>query len=141
MRSPIEPTLAETAFVWFCRLVAVYCLFLGIAYWIRLIGVHEGNLWRFDLMPDGWKVAATALAVLFPVGATGLWLLAPWGPIIWIAAAATESAIYTVFANSFGHRPSVAVTHGVLVSLYIILRVLVIWQKRRRKAFAKVSDR
>lgn len=139
-RSPIEPTLAETAFVWLLRLLAVYCLFLGIAYWIRLIGVHDGNLWRFDLMPDTWKAAATALAVLFPVAATGLWILAPWGPVIWIVAAAMESSIYTIFSPTFGYRPMVAIIHIVFVVAYVALRLTIFLQKRRAERLALVSD-
>lgn len=129
-RSPIELSSIEIGFVWLCRIIAVYCLFLGVAYWIRLIGVHEGDLWRFDLMPEGWKAAAAALAILFPVAATGMWMLAPWGPVIWIGAAVTESLIYTMFDGTFGYRPMVAFTHGLMIVLYVGLRVTIYWQKR-----------
>ena len=46
--------------------IAGYCLLFGILYWIRLIGFYDGPLWRFDLMPVHWQVAAVMLAVFFP---------------------------------------------------------------------------
>jgi hypothetical protein len=139
-RSPILPTAAEVGFVWLRRIAAIYCLFVGADYWIRLIGIHPGDLWRFDLMPDHWKVAATALALLFPVAATGLWLLAPWGPVIWVAAAAIESMIYTVFSDTFGFRPLVPLGHALILAAYVWLRLTILWQKRRSEELARARE-
>jgi hypothetical protein len=140
MRSPILPTAAETSFVLLRRIAAIYCLFVGASYWIQLIGVYPGALWRFDLMPDHWKVAATALALLFPVAATGLWLLAPWGPVIWVAAAAIESLIYTVFSDTFGFRPLVVAGHMVILAAYVWLRLTILLQKRRSEDLARSGE-
>ena len=77
----------ETLFAWFQRLVAVYCLIFGMFYWVRLIGYYDGPLWRFDLMPVNWQVAAVTLSAFFPFAAIGLWMLASWGPVIWFICA------------------------------------------------------
>ena len=105
-RGPIRPTLTEQAFVWFQRLIAGYCLLFGILYWVRLIGVYDGPLWRFDLMPVHWQVAAVTLAVFFPFAAIGLWMLASWGPVIWVICAVTETVMYFVFPGPL--RPPAA---------------------------------
>ncbi|WP_425350188.1 DUF6163 family protein [Phyllobacterium phragmitis] len=131
LRQRIEPSLAETGFVWFMRLLAIYCLALGVAYWIRLIGLHQGLLWRFDLMPWQWQTAAVSLAVLFPVAATGLWMRAPWGPVIWFVAALIETSMYTVFERIFAANPMVGITNLLILLLYIAFRVVLFFQARK----------
>jgi hypothetical protein len=111
-------SLAETAFVWFQRVIAGYCLLFGVLYWIRLIGVYPGILWRFDLMPVYWQVAGVVLAVFFPFAAIGLWMLVSWGPVIWAICAATETVMYVVFPDLYGtarsSRSRMAVHRGAL---------------------------
>lgn len=77
------------------RAVALCMFALGLLYWVRLIGIVDGALWRFDLMPLGWRIAAPALAVLYPVGGTGLWMGASWGLVVWalVAGAATLATV------------------------------------------------
>ncbi len=96
-----EETLAYTGFVWFHRIVAVYCLVFGVTYWVRLIGIYDGPLWRFDLMPLHWQLASASLAALFPVAAIGLWMMVSWGPVIWLAAAAGEVIMHFGFPQLY----------------------------------------
>jgi hypothetical protein len=128
-----EPSAIETAFAWFLRLVAAYCLFFGVLYWVRLIGFYPGELWRFDLMPVHWQVAASVLAVFFPFAAAGLWMLASWGPVIWFICAATETVMYAGFPNLFGERWPILIAHGVVALVYVLFRIAIHWQKRRRR--------
>ncbi len=125
-----EPSLAETGFVWFQRVIAGYCLLFGLLYWTRLIGIYDGALWRFDLMPVHWQVPAVVLAVFFPFAAIGLWMLASWGPVIWFICATTEVAMYAVFPDLFGHRLVIVASQGLVALLYVAFRVVIMWQKR-----------
>ena len=134
-RGPIRPTLTETAFVWFQRMIAGYCLLFGILYWVRLIGVYDGPLWRFDLMPVHWQVAAVTLAVFYPFAAIGLWMLASWGPVIWVICAVTEAVMYFVFPDLYGHRLLIVSSHLVVALLYAAFRVLIFWQRRRAEQY------
>ena len=93
--------MAQMGFVWFLRLVSIYCLVAGVGYWAQLSGYYEGMLWRFDLMPWQWKVASVSLAMLYPVASTGLWMMVSWGPVIWFVAALGETLMFTVFSNYF----------------------------------------
>lgn len=128
------PTTAELAFVWFHRIMAAYCLLFGTLYWVRLSGVYPGADWRFDLMSAPWQVAATSLAVLFPFAATGLWLTASWGPVIWFVCAAAEVVMYVGFPELFGSKPAIALSHGLVIGLYLAFRFFIAWQKRRAAA-------
>ena len=128
-RMPHE-TRVETGFAWFLRIVASYCLLMGVLYWIRLIRFYDGPLWRFDLMPLHWQITAAALAVLFPLAASGLWMLASWGPVIWFICAATETIMYAGFPGLFGSRPVVPAVHVFVALCYMVFRIVIFRGKR-----------
>ncbi|KAB2691342.1 MULTISPECIES: DUF6163 family protein [Brucella] len=127
----IQPSGIEWSFVWFIRLIALAALASGVYYWIKLIGVYPGLLWRFDLMPWQWQTACVALALLMPVAATGLWMRAQWGPVLWFVAAVGEIAIYSVFARHFEYRPLIVGFNAVCLLIYVVFRVLLYLEKRR----------
>jgi len=129
-RMPV-PSLAEAGFAWFLRIIAAYCLLFGVLYWIRLIGLHDGTLWRFDLMPTHWQVASVVLAVFFPFAAIGLWMLSSWGPVIWFICAATETTMYVGFPQLFGERWVIIASHLFVALLYVAFRVVIALQKRQ----------
>ena len=129
LKKPAE-TLTFIAFVWFCRLIAVFCLYTGVAYWIRLIGYHGGPLNRFDLMPVHWQVAASSLAVLFPVAATGLWMVVSWGPVLWVAAAVAECVMYLGYPQLFGQNPVAITAHISVALLYLAFRLALYRESR-----------
>ena len=130
-RVVLQPSTTEVIFAWFQRVIAGYCLLFGILYWIRLIGIYPGELWRFDLMPVHWQVAAVMLAVFFPFAAAGLWMLASWGPVIWFICAATETVMYAGFPDLFGHRLLIVISHACVAALYIVFRTAIWMQKRQ----------
>ncbi len=124
----------EIAYGWFHRFVAACCLVFGLLYWTRLVGYYPGDLWRFDLMPVHWQVAAVSLATLYPLAASGLWMVASWGPVIWVICAATETIMYLGFPELFGHRPTVLALHGLTAALFVVFRIaLFIGGHRRRR--------
>jgi len=124
------PTVAEATFAWFLRIIAAYSLLFGVLYWVRLIGFYDEPLWRFDLMPVYWQVAVSMLAVFYPFAAIGLWMLASWGPVIWVICAVTEVVMYAGFPDLFGHRFAVIVSHVVVALIYTAFRVVIFLQKR-----------
>ncbi|MBV2142774.1 hypothetical protein KUG47_04575 [Falsochrobactrum sp. TDYN1] len=128
----VQPSGTEWSFVWFIRVIALVALASGVYYWIRLIGINPGILWRFDLMPWQWQTAIVALAVLMPVAATGLWMRAPWGPVLWFVAAIGEIAIYSAFSRYFEYKPITVAFNAVCILVYIIFQVLLFLQKRRQ---------
>lgn len=134
-RGSVPSTLAETGFVWFQRIVAGYCLLFGILYWVRLIGIYDGPLWRFDLMPVHWQIAAVTLAVFFPFAAIGLWMLSSWGPVIWAICAVTETLMYVFFPDLYGHKLLIVSSHIFVALLYTAFRVLIHFQHRRAEQY------
>lgn len=130
-RTPSHATPLELTWQWFLRVVATISLGLGVLYWIRLIGFYEGAQWRFDLMPVHWQVASVALAVLFPFAASGLWMLASWGPVIWFLCAAIEVGMYLGFPTLFGFHLEILIAHAVVAVAYCTLRVIFFLKSRK----------
>ncbi|EBW1604023.1 hypothetical protein CLF39_27330 [Salmonella enterica subsp. enterica serovar Kottbus] len=97
----------------------------GLLYWVRLVGIYPGDLWRFDLMPTHWQATSVTLAVLFPFAAIGLWMLASWGPVVWFICAVMETAMYWGRPDLFGSRITVVATHLTIAVVYIIFRVVI----------------
>jgi hypothetical protein len=127
----IQPSAAEVTFFWFHRVIAIYCLLFGLLYWVRMVGIYEGTNWRFDLMPAHWQVASVCLAVMFPFAASGLWMVASWGPVIWLICAGAETIMYAGFPELFGARYVVVISHILVAVLYAGLRWTIHAQKRR----------
>ena len=130
-RTPLRATTLELTWQWFHRVIAAYSLLFGVLYWVRLIGVHEGPLWRFDLMPVHWQVASVTLAVLFPFAASGLWMLASWGPVIWFICASIEFVMYVCLPDLFGSRIEMVVSHAMVALLYCAFRVVFVLRAKK----------
>jgi hypothetical protein len=121
-RSSLQPTLTEQAFAGFHRVVAIYCLMFGLLYWVRLVGIYPGDLWRFDLMPVHWQVTSVTLAALFPFAAIGLWMLASWGAVVWFICAAIETFMYWGRPDLYGSRLAIVAAHLAIAAIYIAFR-------------------
>ncbi|MFC4625336.1 DUF6163 family protein [Daeguia caeni] len=122
----------DWAYTLFLRLLALFVLGEGVLYWVRLIGIFPGLLWRFDLMPWMWQTACVALAVLLPVAACGLWMRTPWGAILWFIAAVGEIMIYAVFDRYFEYRPFIAVFNGAAILTFMVFVILLHLERRKQ---------
>ena len=129
----LRASVAELGYQWLHRAVAALCLMFGLLYWVRLVGYYKGDQWRFDLMPAYWQVAAVSLAVLYPLAASGLWMLASWGPVIWLICAAAETVMFAGFPELYGHRTPVVAAHAVIGLLFLAFRGALFVEHRRRR--------
>ncbi|KAA0970247.1 hypothetical protein FPY71_06870 [Aureimonas fodinaquatilis] len=103
------------------RVVGATFFVAGIFYWICIVGIFDKELWRFDQMPFGWRLATASLAVLYPVTGLGLWLFTAWGLVLWIAVVGIDVAIYGAVPGFFGN--------SVMIGLHAValLVVLLLW--------------
>ncbi|MCJ8508097.1 DUF6163 family protein [Rhizobium lemnae] len=132
--SPASPkrSIAEILFVVFLRGTAVVCLWFGLQYWSMLVGYSFGGRARFDLLTLPWRVAGSALAVVFPVASLGLWMATSWGPVLWVIGAGTQILMYQVWPEIFGRNLVVPLLHGLVAALYILFRIA-LWVEEKRK--------
>ncbi|OHV72194.1 DUF6163 family protein [Ensifer sp. LCM 4579] len=135
-----KPSLAEILFGWFLRLVSIACFWFALEYWAMLIGFSHGGAGRFDLLPPQWRAAATALAVVYPVAAIGLWLLVSWGPVVWVVAAAIEIAMYESYPGIFGARPLLLLLHGSVAVTFVLFRAVLYFQRLRQARKVRVDS-
>jgi len=130
-------SLTETIFGLLLRLVAVACFWFGLNYWALLIGLSFEGSGRFDLLPVPWRVAATALAVVYPVAALGLWLLVSWGPVLFVVAAATEATMFGLYPEIFGKKPMLLMMHGSIAVTYVLFRLVMLYQRAKQAKAAR----
>ena len=131
--TPPKRSLAEIALMVFMRLVALACLIFGIQYWGMLTGYLFDGRARFDLLNLPWKVAASGLAVLYPVAALGLWLIVSWGPVVWLLAAGAQVVMYTVRPDLFGTNWPVVLMNVAIMLAFTVLRILVFLRRRQQR--------
>ncbi len=135
-----KPSLTEVLFAWFLRLVGASCFWFALSYWAMLIGFSHNGAGRFDLLSPEWRAAATALAVVYPVAAIGLWLLVSWGPVVWVVAAATEIAMDKFYPGILGHRPLLIVLHGSVAVTFVLFRAVLLYQRLRQVRKVRVDS-
>ncbi|WOC15036.1 hypothetical protein MP213Fo_04850 [Pseudochrobactrum sp. MP213Fo] len=121
-------------FVWFVRFVALVCLAGGVYYWLRLIGLYPGLLWRFDLMPWQWQAMCVSLAIALPIVATGMWIRASWGAVLWVLTAIAQILVYTVLARFFEYFPLLAGVNIAFLVIYAGFRIGLFFQGKRQLA-------
>lgn len=132
--SPSTPrrTLTELLFILFLRMIAVTCFWFGMQYWAMLVGYSLEGRARFDLLNLPWRAAAPTLAVLFPVASLGLWLTVSWGAVLWAMAAIIQVLMYVVWPHIFGENHLVPLLNVIVASLYVVFRIA-LWLEERRK--------
>ena len=138
--TPPKRSLVTLFFVLFLRLVALSCLIFGVQYWAMLTGFLLEGRARFDLLSLPWKVAASGLAVVFPVAALGLWLTVSWGPVIWVIAAGAQVLMYTVWPDIFGAHIPVVILHAAVAAIFITFRVLLSIRRRKFREGVRVDS-
>ena len=120
----VRPGFSQTAFVVFKRVVAVYLVVLALVSWAGLIGLSMDGAGRFDVVNANVRFVELALAVLYPVAATGLWFGVGWGLVLWAIGAAVEMFLVGAAAALVG-------IHVLLFGLYAAFWIYLAFIRRR----------
>ena len=107
----------------FLRILAMFFLVLAIQYWMRAVGIYGDGSIRFDTMPTHWRVAISALAILHPVTALGLWGLFSWGIAVWLINLAIQVVMHVGFAGNFGSEPLLMSFHLTCFAVFVIMHI------------------
>ena len=110
---------------WLKRMLAGVLIVVGLVQWAAIIGLVTLGPEPFSDASGAWQWATINLAVAYLVAAVGLWLLASWGVVIWIYAAAWEIAMSTVFAGTFGFRVLPVTIQVGLLATYAAVAIAV----------------
>lgn len=118
----------------FSRVVALMWILVALEPWRRIMAPVAGSL--NDL---SFSMAAATLffAVLDPIAAVGLWLLAPWGGAVWLLS--LTARIFVAWRKpSFFYAPDLAVACGlILLASYLFLS----WRANRAPEEESAAER
>jgi len=102
----------------FMRFVCLLWIFQGLAQWARIISPAEGSF--LDL--SGASMAATVFfAVLDLVAAVGLWLVAPWGGVVWLLTLFAQIFVASIRPHFFFGGVALNIAGGLLLAAYLFL--------------------
>ncbi|MQT12117.1 hypothetical protein F0357_05445 [Rhizobiales bacterium Sp-1] len=108
----------------YLRLNAALWFAMGLYYWARITGFVPWRMHYFWDMPLTWQSAIVLYAVLNLVTAVGLWLTAPWGPIVWVFTIVCQIVTHSALSDVFGERPFRIPFYVFSVFIYVILSIL-----------------
>jgi hypothetical protein len=109
--------------VLFLRVMAICSMLKGLYHWAAVCGFigEEGG---FEAHPQAWQAATVFFSVIDLVAAVGLWLVAPWGAVVWLTSTVTMIMIQLFFDQVYG-TDAVVVGIGLLAVLgYLVLSLL-----------------
>lgn len=106
---------------WFMRTMALGWLAVGLWAWCAILGVEYLDFPAFETQPALHQTVTIVFALIDPVAAVGLWLLAPWGGVVWVIAAGARLATAFALPAAFGMTPAAAGSLGACVAIYLIL--------------------
>jgi hypothetical protein len=106
---------------WFIRVLAIAWFLKGLAAWALILGVDPGSGRPFDERANTYQAIIIFFAVADIVASVGLWLLAPWGGVVWLTTASTRVALTFVVPPSIGLTQSAAAAVGVCVIAFLLM--------------------
>ncbi len=83
--------------IWFHRLLALGWMAQGLTCWATILDVDSTVNRAFEARNLGFQAVTIYFAVVDILSAVGLWLLAPWGSVVWLIAAVSRLVLASVF--------------------------------------------
>lgn len=86
----------------FLRAMAAFSLAKGLYHWAVICGLNAPGPSGFDSHETPYQIATVYFAIIDPVAGVGLWLTAPWGPVLWLTSVISMAAVEVLFPRIFG---------------------------------------
>ena len=109
--------------VLFLRVMAVTSMLKGLYHWAAVCGIigEEGG---FEAHIQSWQATTVFFSVIDLVAAVGLWLVAPWGAVVWLTSTVTMIVVHLFFDQVYGTDITVVVAGTLAILAYLVLSVL-----------------
>ena len=106
--------------VLFLRAMAVVSMLKGLYHWAAVCGIigEEGG---FEAHIQSWQATTVFFAVIDLVAAVGLWLLAPWGAVVWLTSTVSMIVVHVFFDQVYGTDILVIVLGAIMILGYLAL--------------------
>jgi len=116
--------------VLFLRVMAIFSMLKGLYHWAAVCG-FVGTDGGFEAHIQSWQATTIFFSVIDLVAAVGLWLVAPWGAVVWLTSTVTMIMIQLFFDQVFGTDPLIVVAGVLAVLSYLILSLLASRENKR----------
>src|SRR5215470_3733208 len=109
--------------VLFLRVMAVTSMLKGLYHWAAVCGIigEEGG---FEAHIQAWQATTIFFSVIDLVAAVGLWLVAPWGAVVWLTSTVTMIMVQLFFDQAYGTDIIVVMAGALMILAYLILSML-----------------
>ncbi|MCB1508795.1 MAG: hypothetical protein KDI98_08660, partial [Hyphomicrobiaceae bacterium] len=101
--------------------------------WFSILAVPVSGAIDFAGLPVEDKMLLAAFTALQAVAACGLWLLASWGPVVFILLTMLETASALGFLGTLRAPLALCIVDAGLVAIYLGLSIAAARQQRRRR--------
>jgi hypothetical protein len=109
--------------VLYLRLMAIASMFKGLYHWAAVCG-FIGDEGGFEARTQAWQATTVFFSVIDLVAAVGLWLVAPWGAVVWLTSTVTMIMIQLFFDQVYGTNVFVVAACLLAILAYLILSLL-----------------
>ena len=116
----------------FLMVVALTCIAGTIKYWALMMGISDNGVLRFDIAPLQWRLAGSALAILLPLTALGIWFRTAFGWWGWLLITFMQYMMHAVLPHWFGMNTLHLITSGSIVILFILFQVMFYLRDKNR---------
>ena len=107
----------------FLRLMAVFSMLKGLYHWAAVCG-FIGEAGGFEAHAQAWQATTAFFSVIDLVAAVGLWLVAPWGAVVWLTSTVTMIMIQLFFVQVYGTEVAVVAIGLGAILIYLVLSLL-----------------
>jgi Family of unknown function (DUF6163) len=107
----------------FLRIMACISMIKGLYSWAQVCGIigEEGG---FEAHIQSWQVATVFFSVIDLVAAVGLWLVAPWGAVVWLTSTVSLIVVHVFIPQVYGTNLLVIGLNVLAITTYLALAVL-----------------
>lgn len=108
----------------YLRVMSVIVMFMGLYYWMQIVGVINYNGFSFIELSMPLKTTIICFAVLDLVVSTGLWLLTSWGAAMWLFRSLAQVVMHTVLSSVYGRSMIEVIFYMSAIAIYLVLLYL-----------------
>ena len=116
--------------VLFLRVMAIVSMLKGLHHWAAVCG-FIGEAGGFEAHFQSWQATTVFFSVIDLVAAVGLWLVAPWGAVVWLTSTVTMIMIELFFNQVYGTDLIIVAAGVVAILAYLILSLLAAREHQR----------
>ncbi len=127
LKKPRKPVNWQRFNVIFHRLLAGAWMVHGLMAWSTILGVDVTQTRPFDTRAVTFQAVTIYFAVVDLLSVVGLWLLAPWGSVVWLIAAVSRLVLAFVFPAA----ASLTIMGAGGIGVCIVLFMGLVWMAGR----------